>query len=301
MDWKYPIVIDGGISNELEKLGCDLNHKLWTARLLDSGDDAIKAVHLNYMRAGAQFVSSVSYQASIQGLMENGSSHSDAVSLLIKSIDLLEDARISFYNENTNAQKVYIVASIGPYGAYKADGSEYKGNYDLSYEDLVQFHQERLKIFSKSKADIIAFETIPDSLEAHVIHDLTLDIKKPCWISFSCHDDNHISDGTPLSEMGELFKNHPAVFAIGANCIPPEYVSGILNSLSKSAEEKRIIIYPNSGGNYNSTDKKWYANQKKLSLKDMADDWLEQGADIIGGCCKVGAEEISELSHHIHN
>ena len=300
MKLKFPLVIDGGISNELEALGCDLNHDLWTSRLLDSDEEAIRQVHLNYMRAGAQCVASASYQASIPGLMNHGYSHEEARSLIQKSISLVSEARTTFYEENDNHHEVNIVGSIGPYGAYLADGSEYKGNYGLTHDQLNDFHEERLQLFIESDADIIAFETIPDYTEAQVIAQLSQNISKPSWISFSCKDDHHISDGTPLSECGQLFRSHPSVFAIGANCIPPDYVPGVLNTLKENVGNKKIIIYPNSGGHYDSNGKKWYANDEKFALKNHADEWINLGADILGGCCKIGAEEIGELKEYLN-
>ncbi len=298
---KFPLVIDGGLSNELENQGCDLNHKLWTARLLDSHVQAIKNVHLNYMRAGAQCIASASYQASIPGLIENGYSKKEAKALLNKSIILVKETREAYYKEKGKEEDVYIVASIGPYGAYKADGSEYRGNYGLSFNDLKEFHQERLEIFDKSVADIIAFETIPDKIEAEVIAELTMNCDKPCWVSFSCKDDQHISDGTPISKVANLFADHPSFFAIGANCIPPDFVPGIIASLKEYTKEKHIIIYPNSGGYYDSKGKKWYANNEKFALKNHVDLWRKLGADIIGGCCKIGSSEIAELKSHINS
>ena len=301
MNLEYPFIIDGGLSNELEELGCTLNHKLWTARLLDSEEESIKKVHLNYMRAGAQCIATVSYQASMKGFMDHGYSERKAEELILKSVRLAEEARDIFYSENSSHQKVYIAASIGPYGAYLADGSEYRGDYKISFDELKSFHERRISIFENSSADILAFETIPSHLEAEVIAELTMSSNKPSWVSFSCSDQGHISDGTAISTCARIFDDHPSVFALGANCISPDLILGIVNSIKESGTDKKIIIYPNSGGKYDSQGKKWYANEELFSLKNHAKDWIESGVDILGGCCKIGSSEISELKDYVES
>ena len=296
MNISYPIIIDGGLSNELEAQGCDLNHDLWTAHLLETDIESIIRVHLKYLRAGAQCISTCSYQASILGLVQNGYTFAAAKDLIIKSVWAASEAKRIFHLENEKSKEVYIAASIGPYGAYLADGSEYKGNYGISKESLKEFHAQRIEILDNSDADILAFETFPDYNEAEVIYELTQNVKKPCWISFSCRDDRHISDGTLISKCAELFADHPNIFAVGVNCLSGELVSGLIIALKSKSKDKKIIVYPNSGGQYDSQGKKWQSSEEAYSLKNHAQEWIALGADMIGGCCKIGAKEIGELS-----
>ncbi len=296
----YPLLIDGGLSNELEEQGCDLNHKLWTAKVLESDIDAIINAHLNYLTAGAQCIATTSYQASIPGLLEEGYTKEEAKQLILKSVWAAEKARRIFYSESNVTQDILIAASIGPYGAYLADGSEYNGKYGVDNQALRHFHAERIRILDDSAADILAFETFPDYGEAKVIAALTQEISKPAWISFTTKNENEISDGTPIEKCAELFADYPKIFAIGVNCLTPERVSSSIKKLKSKGKDKKIIVYPNSGDVYDPITKSWKTVKgKNSSFVDLIAEWLELGVDIIGGCCRVGPQEIKKMSDYL--
>jgi len=192
-----------------------------------------------------------------------------------------------------------IAASVGPYGAYLADGSEYRGNYDVSDETLREFHLERIRILDLSKADILACETIPSFQEARVLSDMLTHVDKPAWISFSCRDEEHLNDGSKIEECVSFFKNHPKVFAVGVNCTDPQYISGIIKCIKASDVDKKIIVYPNSGEAYNANSKTWLGLSKPKLFAAMTKEWTKLGADIIGGCCRIGPEHIRRMNKNI--
>ena len=197
-DINYPLLLDGGLSNLLEARGCDLNHQLWTARLLDQNPEAIVQAHLAYIKSGARCIITSSYQASIPGLMQVGFSRDRSEALILQSIRLAELAIQQALETGIIKARPLIAASVGPYGAYLADGSEYRGNYGVSDEVLRSFHLERIQILERSNADILACETIPSLQEATVLADILVNVKKPAWVSFSCKDEQHIHDGSKL-------------------------------------------------------------------------------------------------------
>ena len=300
IDISYPLLLDGGLSNELKKLGCDLDHKLWTAKMLPTDIELIVQVHLNYLNAGAKIITTTGYQASIPGLMNEGWTKDEAKELILKSVWAAEEARHHYINEGREKSKILIAASIGPYGAYLADGSEYKGDYDVDYQSLIDFHKERIDILNKSNADVLAFETFPDYREAQVISKLTSNIDKPAWISFTTRNGREISDGTTIEKCTELFADHSNVFAIGVNCLPPERVSTMIKRIKTRSKDKKIIVYPNSGDLYDSVSHSWKTDEDlHSSLVSYTDDWIDLGAHIIGGCCRVGPTDIKRMSLYL--
>lgn len=188
-----------------------------------------------------------------------------------------------------------IAASIGPYGAYLANGSEYHGNYGISDQALTEFHEPRTKLLDGSAADMLACETIPSIQEARVLSNILKYTSKAAWVSFSCKDSKHISDGTPIEECAALFAYHPTVFAIGVNCTPPEYVSALIQRIKTRSGDKKIVVYPNSGAIYNAETKTWSGQSESSSCEVKAKEWMDLGADIIGGCCGVGPEQIKAM------
>lgn len=288
MNIKYPLLLDGGLSNELESRGCDLNHKLWSARLLDSDINSIIQAHKAYLEVGAKCLITASYQASIPGFMDYGFSKDQAEQLILRSVWAAEEAIKQSGNKD-----VYIAASIGPFGAYLGDGSEYHGNYGIDDAALKQFHEERIQLLGLSNADFFACETIPSLQEAKVLCEILNDAKKQAWVSFSCKDEIHLNDGTPIRECAKLFAKHSKVFAIGVNCTKPEYISNLILELRAVPHSKKIVVYPNSGETYDAKTKSWSGEATCVLLTS---EWLKLGADIIGGCCRVGPDHIKLIA-----
>jgi len=297
-----PVLLDGGLATELETQGFDIAGVLWSAALLESNPGAIVAAHRAYLDAGADCIISASYQASRQGFMLLGMSAAAADKLIASSVKLACTARSDFLAVNPATSRSPIVAaSIGPYGAALADGSEYTGSYGASAAELREFHQSRLEILDRSGADVLACETIPDIVEAEVLCELLRDIATPAWISFSCRDEERISDGTLLREAVALFADHPRVLATGVNCTPPGLISALIGEAQKGAPQKAVVVYPNSGETYHAADNSWSGSACDLDGGFPVSDWHDAGAKLIGGCCRTGPAHIAAIRSRLKN
>ncbi len=295
-----PILLDGGLATELEARGYDINTDLWSAGLLQCDPQAIIDVHRAYLDAGAQCIISASYQASGQGFMQLGISANVADELIASSVLLARTARRQYLDDNPGTDPLPIVAaSIGPYGATLHDGSEYTGNYGVSRDAIRRFHEERLRILDQAGADVLACETIPDYQEAQVLCELLEDVKNPAWISFSCRDERHISDGTPLEQAARLFRDHPRVLAIGINCTPPRLISSLIDRVKAAAPDKAIVVYPNSGEKYSAEKRSWSGTVSPGECAAAAEAWRDAGAKLIGGCCRMGPQHIAAMGEQL--
>ena len=293
-----PILIDGGLATQCEAMGCNVDGDLWSAVLLQSNPQAIVDAHRAYLDAGAEIIATASYQASRYGLMPNGLSAAEADKLILSSVALAVQARDEFLRDNPDLTRTpLIAASIGPYGAVLHDGSEYTGKYDITAEGLCEFHRGRLELFDNSSADLLACETIPSFEEAKVLAELLGQATRPSWVSFSCRDAQHISDGTPLVDAVRLFDDHPGVLALGANCIAPELVLPVISMLKDAAPGKAIIVYPNSGETYRVDDNTWLGTATDIQCEQAAQQWIDAGAKLIGGCCRIGPAQITAMAH----
>jgi homocysteine S-methyltransferase len=296
MDIKYPLLIDGGLSNQLESQGCDLNHKMWSARLLDADPGAIKRAHSAYLEAGAQCIITSSYQASVPGFMAMGHNRAAAEALILKSVDLALEAVEEFMAGHPQGSRPLVAASIGPYGAFLADGSEYRGDYGISDGELTDFHRPRIGLLDASAADFFAVETIPSFREAVALSALLKETRKQAWVTFSCRDEHQLNDGTPVGDGVALFADHPAVFAVGVNCTAPRYISRLISTVKRRSGGKRVVVYPNSGEIYHAGSKTWSGSSDLTFCRMMAEEWLDLGADIIGGCCRLGPDFIRAVA-----
>jgi homocysteine S-methyltransferase len=295
MNIKYPLLLDGGLSNELEKEGYNLNHKLWTAKLLETNPEAIIQAHLAYLKAGAKCIITSSYQASIPGLMAAGYNQDTAEKMILETVRLAEIAIHRFQEIINKELKPLIAASIGPYGAFLADGSEYHGNYGISNAKLRSFHLERIQLLDHSNADFLACETIPSLQEALVLAEILVETHKPSWLSFSCKDDLHLNDGSPIVECVAQLSRHSGIFALGVNCTAPKYISGLIKAIKANAGSKKIVVYPNSGEIFNAESKTWQSCSDPHLFAALTKEWLALGADILGGCCRIGPDHISTI------
>jgi homocysteine S-methyltransferase len=291
-----PVLLDGGLATELEAQGFDIAGELWSAALLKSNPAAIINAHRAYLDAGAECIISASYQASRPGFMSLGLSAAAADQLIASSVELACIARDEFLAANPAVGSFPMVAaSIGPYGAALADGSEYTGSYDISAATLREFHESRLEILDNSGADLLACETIPDIVEAQVLCDLLKGTMTPAWISFSCRDEERISDGTKLREAVAMFADHPGVLATGINCTPPDLITALIGEARKGAPKKAVVVYPNSGETYHAEDNSWSGSAGGADPEFDVAAWLDAGAKLIGGCCRTGPAHIAAI------
>lgn len=296
------VMLDGGFATEMERRGHDLHHPLWSARLalLQEHPQAIVDVHRAYLEAGADCIIAASYQASVPGFRAEGVSQQQAQSLLQKPVQLACQARDQYWQNiaaeaGTRARSL-VAASIGPYGAYLADGSEYRGNYGISKTALREFHAPRWHILAQSGADLFACETIPSVQEVEVLLSLMQNKPQlPAWISFSCRDGQHLNDGTPISECAALFRDCDAAVAIGVNCTPPRFIPSLIREIRKSVPEKWVVVYPNSGEHYDALRKVWRGTCDPHDFASAAVEWRALGATLIGGCCRTGPAHIRAM------
>lgn len=292
-----PILLDGGLATELEAQGHNIKTDLWSAGLLQTSPDAIVAAHRSYLDAGAQCLISASYQASRHGFMSLGLSSAAADQLIIDSVTLARQARDDFLQHSPVASRsILIAASVGPFGATLHDGSEYTGNYPISADALRDFHATRLQLLDHANADLLACETIPSFTEAKVLCELLEEVSSPAWVSFSCRDALHISDGTPIKKVAKLFRNHPRVFAVGINCTPPQFVTSLIRQIKQAAPGKAIVAYPNSGEIYADSSQTWFGTVTPIECAKAARQWLDTGAQLIGGCCRMGPAHIAAMA-----
>lgn len=289
------IVLDGALATELERCGCDLRDPLWSARVLIDAPDLIHHVHTAYFAAGADCAITASYQATLAGFERRGLSAAAARDLMARSVTLALNARDQFWSQpqqRIGRQRPFVAASIGPYGAFLADGSEYRGDYGLSTAELIAFHRPRMELLIAAGAEVLACETIPCYAEAEALAELLSEFAPiSAWISFSARDHAHTCHGEPIAECAALLDQHPQIAAIGINCTAPTYITGLIANIRR-ATSKPIVVYPNSGEQYDASLNTWHGTTECTAFGAHAQQWYAAGAQLIGGCCRTTPEHI---------
>lgn len=301
----YPaLVIDGALATELERRGYDLKDDLWSAKILLEQPEAIKQLHYDYFKAGADCAITASYQATITGFARRGLTEPQAIALIQKSVQLAIEARDEFWAEESNRAgraKPFVAASVGPYGAFLANGEEYRGNYGLTETELMDFHRPRMKALIEAKADILACETIPCLVEAQALVKLLEEFSSiDAWISFSCRDGEHVNEGQRIEDCVRDVEASQFIVAVGVNCTSPRYIPSLIRE-AKKGTNKPILVYPNSGESYDASKNDWDGNRVYESFGEEARDWFRAGAQLIGGCCRTSPEDIQEIASWARN
>lgn len=291
-------IIDGAFGTHLQNKGYDINDELWSAKFLAQNPQAISGVHKDYLEAGADCIITASYQASYEGFMKKGFSEEKAKELIQSAIFIAQKTRDEFWEEQKDKNirpKPIVAASIGPYGAYLADGSEYSGDYKITDEALSAFHEKRLLTILETKPDILACETLPCLREAKILSELLKKHPYPAWITLSAKDETHISSGEDITECAKYLENQEHIYAIGINCTPPQFVASLIEKI-KNVCSKPIIVYPNGGAAYNPVTKLWEESHFNDTYKALSYFWYQKGASGIGGCCGTTPKEIEQIA-----
>lgn len=294
----HTVVLDGAMSTPLERLGADTNNDLWTAKALIDNEELVYEVHKMYFEAGADLIITDTYQANVQAFEKVGYSEKEARNLIKKAVKIAQKARDDY--ENKTGKHNYIAGTIGPYGAYLANGSEYRGDYELSVEEYQQFHLPRIEELVNAEVDILAIETQPKLDEVLAILEL-LKEKYPqqkVYVSYTLSDDDTISDGTPLPRAIHALEDYSQVIAVGINCVKLELVEPALKNM-KEITDKHLIVYPNSSAVYYPKSKTWSQPKTSATFEELIPNWYEAGARIIGGCCTTGPKEIKAVADFI--
>lgn len=291
-------VLDGAMATALEARGFDLSGPLWSAHILESSPKAIAAIHREYLEAGADCLTTASYQVSFEGFADLGRSSSEAAEALRSSVRIAIEVRDQY--RKLNPRKIWIAASLGPYGARLHNGAEYYGDYGCGFASLVEFHRRRIRVLATTPADFIAFETVPLLEEAKaIIEALKYYPQLPVSVSFTCRDRLHVAHGERIEECAALLNNQEQVIGIGVNCTAPRLIAELIGEIRR-ASSKRILVYPNSGEGWDRENRCWVGESEAGDFERLAKIWRAAGADWIGGCCRTGPEHIRSIREALH-
>jgi homocysteine S-methyltransferase len=284
------LISDGGLATLLEARGNDLSDALWSARLLVDAPQEIVAAHTEFFRAGAMIATTASYQASFDGFAARGFGRADAVRLLRRSVELARIARAE-----VGGGPRWVAASIGPYGAALADGSEYRGRYGLSAAELADWHRLRLEVLAATEPDVLALETVPDVDEAEALVNVVGQLGVPAWLSYTI-DGAHTRAGQPLADAFAVAAGVPEIVAVGVNCCAPGDVLPAIE-VARNVAGKPVIVYPNSGERWDAGSRAWVGPSRFSA--ELVPGWVAGGARIIGGCCRVRPSDIAQVAHQL--
>jgi homocysteine S-methyltransferase len=297
---KPVVILDGALATELEQRGADLKDPLWSAKILLEEPALIRQLHEDYFTAGADVAITASYQATFPGLAARGLDAEQSAALMRLSVQLATHARTDYcthHADDPTAQRPLLVAaSVGPYGAYLHDGSEYRGDYGLTVEELMVWHRPRLAVLATSGADLLACETIPSLAEAEALVRVLAEFPgTAAWLSFSCADGEYVCHGERFADCVAMAAASPQIVAVGVNCTPPRYIESLLQQAA-IVTQKPLLTYPNSGEHWDAANQCWLPGSGVADFAAAAQRWHAAGARLIGGCCRTTPADVGALA-----
>lgn len=299
------LILDGALATELEARGANIDDPLWSARVLLDSPDLIRQVHADYFAAGADVAITATYQATFEGFAQRGIDRDEAADLMRLAVTLADEARNAFWKNRPLTHgpsprvRPLVAASVGPYGAFLADGSEYTGDYKLPKSALIDFHRPRMAVLAEmvrsGQADLLACETIPCLVEAEALCELLIEFGDvPAWVAFSCQDERRVCHAELFEECVEFAASHEQVVAVGVNCTPPRFVSALLRSAGQ-VTEKPLLAYPNRGERWDAANHAWVDGSGVDDFDALVKAWCAAGARMLGGCCRTTPRDIKQM------
>ena len=287
-------VIDGGLSTALEILGADISGPLWTAQTVIDDPALLERAHRSFVEAGADIIATASYQC--------GTKQFEAIGLSSKEARDALASTTTIARRTVEGTSVAVAASVGPFGASLANGSEYNGRYGIEWQQVEDYHREKLAILVDSGADLIAIETIPLADEALLIAEILEELgAPPAWFSFGFADETQTYGLDPVDKAVLSIAGYADLVAIGMNCTHPRYVDSLLASMSELVSGIPLIVYPNHGREWDAVARCWIGDSTSISAVETVKRWVDLGARFIGGCCGIGPEDIAHLGNLVSN
>lgn len=275
------VLLDGGLATHLEALGFALAGRPdWSAAAITEAPDLLVRAHRDFLRAGADVVSTATYQARVGSVGSGRSRFRRAVELARRAVELEQ-------------RDALVVGSLGPYGALRADGSEYTGGYRLQARAYRDLHGPRIEALQEAGCRLLAFETMPNLGEIEAVLGLIEESAAPAWLSLSLDAGGALADGTPLATVRRMAEAVPLV-GLGVNCVPPSLVADALRELAPS--RWTLLAYPNSGERYRPGE--GFAGSPE-ALTPFLETWWSEGLRVVGGCCRTTPRDIRGLRRRL--
>ncbi|CAM9425306.1 unnamed protein product, partial [Ectocarpus fasciculatus] len=308
-------VLDGGFSTTLEASGYMLDKSLWSAYAVVDNPDGVTAVHRQFLEAGADIVTTCSYQMSYEGFASKGIDATAAENLFRKGTALARTA------VEGCGRPGLVAASVATYGAHLGDGSEYSGRFGKSIQELIDWHRPKFEVLSRSRADILACETVPCVEEVKAFQHLLMNdtsgrYKGSSWISVACKSSHELNSGQSLEDAiraiedpidatvdGERVAKR---IGFGINCTSPAFVNDLVITIAENCCKSRVVVaYPNSGERWDGVTREWCPAEGMDNNGEFGGDavttWYDSGATVIGGCCRSTPATIGGIRRSLRS
>lgn len=289
-----PLLRDGAMATELERAGIAMHSTLWSAESLLTHQDAILSVHQSYIDAGADVLTTATYQCSAERFLRAGYSHDDYVSALRSGVRVARRAISDTASANDSKSATQVFGGVGSVGASLADGSEFTAAYTRTTDEYVTFHEERIRVLAAEGIDALLLETMPRLDEVLVAAGIAMSAELPTIIMFSIGPDGLIPDGNTFAKAAHALSVFDNVIGIGINCCSPTLVQPALQAL-RGATTLPLVAIPNRCDHWLADERRWQTGHERTNWQAFVPSWLDLGMGLVGGCCHTRPDDIRTM------
>jgi S-methylmethionine-dependent homocysteine/selenocysteine methylase len=287
LDQGKVIILDGATGTELQRRGVPMHGFAWSAAALDTHPETVRAVHEDYIRAGADVIITNSF-ATARHVLKPAGLGDHVRALNQRAVSLAREAR-----ENAAADRpVAIAGSISSFRAGVTSAKELESSY-----------REQAELLAEAGVDLIALEMMYSAEHLAPAVRATLATGLPIWVGFSCQV---TGDGTVQLLDGSSLATglRQSLALLSPDRVAVTVMHTLTEDIASALEIVRqhwsgpVGVYAHSG---EWIDPNWQFIDM-ISPEDYltaAQRWIELGTQIIGGCCGIGPEHIRLLKERL--
>jgi homocysteine S-methyltransferase len=285
------VILDGGVGTELQKRGIEMDES-WCGTA-SRNTEILKQVHLDYIKAGAQVITTNTY-ASSRLLLDAAGVGKDFEEINLKAVSAAKAARDEVSDD------ILIAGSLSH--RYPIAHGDMQSNATIQFEQSVlqEATDEMANFLSENGCDLILLEMMyhPDRIQT--VFESAKKTNKPIWAGFSTRrtengDILSLTDSVdvPFREIVEIIKGYE-LDAVGIMHTDINIVSDSIKII-REIYDGTILVYPDSGG---WVSPNWIFDKviKPHELKARAVEWAKEGVHILGGCCGLSPEHIQAVA-----
>ena len=287
-----PALLDGGMGRELRFRGVPVPETIWSAGALMSDPDVVRQIHIDYIAAGADIITTNTYGIIRSDLAREG--------LEDRFAELNRLAcRLAVEAREVSPRKVLIAGSLPPLrGSYRSDRVGPPDEIEALYREQAELLDPYV--------DLFLCETMSTASEGRAAAAAACRTGKPIWVAWTLHEDRSgsLRSGESIGEAAAALEGLPVSGCL-ANCCAPESITRAMPALSASGVPW-IGGYANT---FSPIPQDWTLGGDKetdglLALRDdlgperyasHVADWLATGATVVGGCCGTRPAHIEKM------
>lgn len=278
---KEIVILDGAMGTELFRRGANTQLPIWSAQGLIENPEMVREIHKDYIQAGAEIITTNTFRTTSRALGKKDLSE-HAKELTTLAVTVAKQAR-----SESASKPVWIAGSVAPLEDC------YEPSLIPDSATAIREHAEFIGWLVEAGVDLILIETMNSIQEAVAAAQAAAIHELPIFVSWTCEGDGKILNGDRVEDGIRFLEPYrPAAFLI--NCTSAKHITAALKKM-RAVSKVPIGAYANIGKAESISGWEFTHDLDAAAYTREAENWIQEGAHIIGGCCGTTPEFIHHL------